>query len=531
MTFNNLKQIWFTLLIISSTFWTSVQAEPSIVQLEKVDWFAGSAGRIKSIRYFKVKEAQTELIPNFKFFSTESTDILTLNTIDSPPIAGFTPLIAVAVTDKRSDDLDWIAEPHMSVAGRYLTANPTTDFTIGLFDTGASTNIISNAGANRTGIFSSDLVTSNTVEIEGAIRNVLASVSQPLGIFMDGLAAIDQNTMTLDDSNMVGQSNISIIVGDIPAPNEPDLPTVVGTPISVYFVAAISNEHQVSVVYDDNNYTSPDIQFYDHFDSRIPDYSNSIPLNLIPSGAADVQYFPDLEGIIDFVFQPGSPSIIGSLLQSLFFINSVDLHHGSNSSIDRDRFMLDTGAQITVVGTNVGARLGLNPDNPDFEVEVQDVTGYISIEPGFYIDSLEIPALGDWLRFTNVPVVMLDVGSPEGGFLDGIIGMNLFTEYNLILRGGGLFGQDPPSLEFERIPARLIGDIAPEEGDGIVDILDFTTLVEAWLATPASPNWNPKANLAPRFTLDSIIDFLDFAVLAEHWLDSARNNDNGIQFE
>ena len=116
---------------------------------------------------------------------------------------------------------------------------------------------------------------------------------------------------------------------------------------------------------------------------------------------------------------------------------------------------------------------------------------------------------------------MLDIGSPEGGFLDGIIGMNLFTEFNLVLRGGGLFGQDPPSLEFERIPARLIADSAPQEGDGVVDLLDFVTLAEAWLATPASPNWNPKANLAPRFTPDSIIDFLDFAILAEYWLNSA----------
>ena len=522
MIFNNSKQICFTLLIISSTLWTSVQAEQSSMQLEKVNLLAGPAGCIKSIRYFKVKDAQTGPIPNFKFFSTVSTDISTLNTIDSPPIAGFTPLITVAVTDKRSDDLDWVAEPHMSVAGRYLTESPETDFIIGLFDTGASTNIISNAGAARTGIFSSDLLTPSTVEIEGATHSVFGGVSQPLGVFMDGLAAIDQNTMMLDDSNMVGESNLSVIVGDIPAPNEPDLPTVVGTPVSVYFVTSISNEHHISVVYDGNNYTSPDIQFYDHFDPRIPDYQNRIPLNLIPAGAADVQYFPDLDGIIDFVFQPGSPSIIGSLLQSLFFVNSVDLRHGTHSAIDRDRFMLDTGAQITVVGTNVGSRLGLNPDNPDFEIDIQDVTGHITIEPGFYIDSLEIPALGDWLRFTNVPVVMLDVGSPEGGFLDGIIGMNLFTEYNLVLRGGGLIGQDPPSLEFERISARLIADIAPDDGDGVVDFFDIAAFGEAWLATPTSPNWNPKANLAPRFTPDSIINILDFAILAECWLDSVE---------
>jgi hypothetical protein len=71
--------------------------------------------------------------------------------------------------------------------------------------------------------------------------------------------------------------------------------------------------------------------------------------------------------------------------------------------------------------------------------------------PGFYIDRLEIPALGDWISFSNVPVVLLDVSSPEGGTLDGIIGMNLFSDFNLILRGGGLSLEGDPSLEFEPI--------------------------------------------------------------------------------
>ena len=525
MTFYNMKQIWLTVFISSFIFLTCVYGEQPGQQFEKVDWLAGPAGRIKSIRYLKVKEPKIESNANFKLFSMQPNDLEAPNTIDSPPVAGFIPRITVAVTDERSDDFDWVAEPQMSVVGRYLTENPETNFIIGLFDTGAGVNIISNAGAVLTGIYSSDLITPVSVPIEGATHSVFANVSQPLGVFIDGLAAIDPNTMTLDDSNMVGESNVSVIIGDIPAPDEPDLPTAIGPPMSVYFVTAISNEHQVSVIYDSNNYTSPDVKFYDHFDSRIPDYANTIPLNLIPVGAADVQYFPDFEGIIDFVFQPGIPSNIGSLLQSLFFVNSVDLRNGQNSAIDRDRFMLDTGAQITVIGSNVAARLGLNPNDPDFEIEIQDVTGYKTMEPGFYIDSLEIPSLGDWLRFTNVPVVMIDISSPEGGSLDGIIGMNLLTEFNLVLRGGGLIGQDPPSLDFERIPAQLIGDIAPDSGDGVVDFLDLAVLTEAWLATPTSSNWNTKANLAPRYTPDSIINFLDFAVLMEHWLDSAPNSE------
>ncbi|MBP8305490.1 MAG: hypothetical protein KBE04_15355, partial [Phycisphaerae bacterium] len=48
----------------------------------------------------------------------------------------------------------------------------------------------------------------------------------------------------------------------------------------------------------------------------------------------------------------------------------------------------------------------------------------------------------------GMPRVLLDVFSPEGGSLDGIIGTNLFLDFNLVLRGGGLFYQDDPALEF-----------------------------------------------------------------------------------
>ena len=496
-----------------------VQAQDNDIKYNNVDWLAGPGGTIKGIYFHEEKSQNAEFNDLVQLFSLESFDSEILsNVIDSPPIAGFVPRIAVAVTDRHSDDLDFIAQPRSSIVGNYLTNKPETSYIMGLFDTGASTNIISNAGAIRSGIFTSGFLTPNTIEIAGATNSVFGLVSMPLAVFMDGLSAIDSETLFLDDSNMVGESNVSVVVGDFPEQNQPDLPTVIGSPVSVYYVTAIMNDNPISRVYDGNNYTSPDITFYEHGDPDIPVLANKIPLNLIPSGAADVQYFPSLDGIFNFVFTPGSPSVIGSLLQSLFFVSSVDLAEATHNSIDNDRFMLDTGAQVTVISSNIAARLGLNPDESDFDVEIQDVTGEITIEPGFYVDSLEIAALGQWLSFTNVPVVMLDVSSPEGGYLDGIIGMNLFTEYNMVLFGGGLLGQDPPLLTFERIQPRLIGDIAPDGGDGIVNYLDFAVLAQAWLATPESMNWNPQADIAPRDNPDSIIDFLDFAEMARELL-------------
>ena len=163
--------------------------------------------------------------------------------------------------------------------------------------------------------------------------------------------------------------------------------------------------------------------------------------------------------------------------------------------------------------------MGLHPDNWDFQVEIEGVTGDSIMAPGFYLDSLKIPAVGQWLEFTNVPVVMIEISSPEGGKLDGIIGMNLFTEYNLILRSGGMGFEDDPRLEFERISSGpVVGDIAPEPRDGQVNLLDFSVFSNAWMAEDTSGNWNADADLMPTGVSEGVIDLQDLTVLAENWL-------------
>jgi len=461
--------------------------------------------------------------PGSASFSVESAAPVVATVIDSPPIAGFTPWVAIAVTDERLGELEIDAVPEGSVVGNYLTLTPETDYAIGIFDTGAGAHIIGNSDAIRAGLFSHypGLITSSQIELQGVIGSVYALVSQPIGLFIDGLGAIEPDGLILDDSWMVGETNVSICVGD--EVESPNLPTVIGTPLSVYSTAVIYNDQQVTIVRDSNEFSGPDVFFYESFDPCIPDFGNVIPLELRPTGGVSVQYFPNIFDPEDPEWgAPMSPSVISSFLptQSLFFVSSVDLIEGTRSAIDKDGFMLDTGAQVSVVSTAIGSRLSLNPNNPDFEVEIWDVTGESDMIPGFYIDSLEITATPEWLSFTNVPVVMFDIASPEGGTLDGVIGMNLFTEFNLVLRSGGLPDQGGHRLEFEPIPYRIVADIAPEGGDGSVDYLDLTAFADAWLATPQSQNWNARADLAPP-TPDELINFLDFAILAEHWLENA----------
>jgi len=445
------------------------------------------------------------------------------NIVESPPIDGFVPWVAIVTTDERLDILEFDAIRSTSVEGDFFVSQPEENYAIGIFDTGASSHLLNNKAADITGLLDSDMLTSNTVEIKGVTGSIYAWVSQPYGLYIDGLGIIDPCGVISSFSTMVGEYNVSTSVGPSYATA---LQTPIGSPLAVYFTTYIDNENQVTIISDGNELTGPNLIFYDEdytdYDPTVPHFDNIIPLELRPLGAIAVQYVPSFE---DFDFPPMVPSIIiGNLAQSLFFVHSVDLFEGTYRATDKDRFMLDTGAQVSVIGSRIATRLHLEPNYPEFTVEILDVTGDSIIANGYTIDNIQIPAFGDWFIANNVPVIYLDIDSPEGGTLDGIIGMNLFTEFNLIIRGGGLPPEIDPVLELDPI-YRLPADIVPEGGDGIVNELDLLAFINAWLSEgtiPPSPGWNPKADLYPLSSQDDKIDFLDFAVFAQYWLQTEQ---------
>ncbi len=448
-------------------------------QRQDVDWQAGGGRQIKGIHYpadrpvptRQRQEVVEKSADGVSLYSKPSRGATAVSAgemvVESPPVDGFVPWIAVSVTTRRRAELEFEADVETSVRGSYPSGvNPRTDYVIGLFDTGASAHVMGYAAGVRTGV-SPGMLTVNETEVSGVTGSVFASVSQPLALFIDGLSAIDPETLELDSRNMMGESNVAIMVGQNPG-TLPDLPTAIGTPMSVYYTTVIRNDATRTVERDGETFTAPDIRLYEADDAAAPRFTNTIPLELRPLGGISVQYIPtfdmglggglDIDDILGgggglaSDFPPSTPSvIIGNSSQSLFFVHSVDLYDGARSAIDKDRFMLDTGAQVTVVGSRMAARLGLDPAAPEFEVEIEGVTGQITMAPGYYIDAIDIPALGEWFQARQVPVVLLDVSSPEGGTLDGIIGMNLFVNFNLIVRGGGLFLTEDPALELQRI--------------------------------------------------------------------------------
>ncbi len=504
-------------------------------QRKEVDLRAGSRGQIKAIyspddkpvlmrvERKKIKAAKraekktvdAQTVPAPGDEKTATASVLSY-TIDSPPVDGFVPWIAVTATDKQLEDSVFNAETESSIDGSFMANNPVGNFVIGLFDTGASAHVMGYESANTLGI-AGEYLTDNFISVSGVNGEVDVWVSQPLSIFIDGLDVIEPNGMSFDKSGFMGQSNVAIAVGMEPI-GIPDLPTAIGSPMAVYYTASFRNDQEVTINHGGEEYTAPSIDIFEVDDPTIPNYPNAIPLELRPLGALSISYSPDLDDIFNLEFIPANPSVImGVGSQSLYFVHSVDMTDGTYSAIDKDRFMLDTGAQVTVIGSRIAARLGIDPADPEFEVEIVGVTGEPSTAPGFYIDSLAIPALGEWLIATNVPVILIDIASPEGGTLDGIIGMNLFVDCNIVVRGGGLFLQDDPMLEFEFIGDPLDGDISPAGGDGVVNMLDLAALASCWLALPGDANWMDECDIAPVELPDGKVDMLDFAALAKTW--------------
>jgi hypothetical protein len=353
-----------------------------------------------------------------------------------PRLTGFSPLIAVTTSDKRRslfDDLLYEHELESSFAGTPLNGPADVNFVVGVLDSGADVDLAAGSAADILGLFGSRL-TSNVIPIVGVGDPVDTMVTYPIGIFAAGLSAVDQNGR-LDLNSVVGHSNVAALAAPpIDCGNGEAVTAFVGMPFLAFYNSVIRVDTPRKITVDGEVFRGPDVRIQDPFDP-LPDFPRSVSMAFGPQGGATTaSFFPDFEDL-ETPFFPTLLSLgSGALSTGGGFFAEIFLREGESSPdnpAQQKRLLVDTGAQSSIISPGVAADLSL-PREPDFTVTVCGVGGLVDGVPGYYVDFVKINASGGPLQFSRAPFIVLDLPSPEGGPLDGILGMNFFWNRNVI---------------------------------------------------------------------------------------------------
>jgi hypothetical protein len=435
-----------------------------------------------------------------------------------PPVSGFSPLIAITTSDKRSaDDFDFEHALASSYVGRPLNAPAEENFVVGVLDTGSVVDLVAGDSADIVGL-KGRYLTATDFPIGGVSGEMNTRITQPIGIFAAGLSAIGADGK-LDLSQLVGHTNVAALASPaIECDNGEEVSAVVGTPLLAFYTTVIRVDQPRKVVVRGKTHIGPDVTITDFYAPAAKEYPRRIPIELgglEPATTASYYAFPDLsdwEEILD-VWEPIIPTLLSMAALSLptggAFFTELDVLQGEPgpmNSVRTMRVMVDTGAQSSIMSSTVAARLNL-PLEPDFSAEACGPGGLTEV-PGYYIDYVRINAMGGALEFAHVPFVVVDMESPEGGPLDGVLGMNFFWNRNIVLEptgaGAGFLHVSDP-VPYAYIDLNL---------DDTVDMLDFAVFAAAWHTTPADPVWNRRCD----FFADEVIDARDLQAFADSWL-------------
>ncbi len=428
-----------------------------------------------------------------------------------PHLAGFSPLLAVTTSNTRRNPLDDDPYSHdlqYSYVGSPLHAPANLNIVIGFLDSGAAVDLFAGSAAVMLGVTGSRL-TENTMELGGVGGSFQAPVSYPIGVFAQGLGSLDIGGL-LKLNEVVGHTNVSVVASPpIECGNGEAVAALIGMPFLTFFNSVIRVDTPRRVTVNGVEYSGPDVKIQDVLD-EVPEYPHAFAMefgSLLPAlGAAFMQ---DLEDVLNVV--PGSATslslIPGSFVTGGAFFVDVQVLQGVPgplNPVQTLRMMVDTGAQSSIISGGAAANLSLSLD-PDFEIEACGVGGLQTGIPGYYIDYVGINAFGGKLEWSRAPFIVLDLGSPEGGTLDGILGMNFFWDRNVTfepaLLGSSFFQVSDPvpfayadfdlDLHVDTRDQRVFvacatrprpGQVSPEcehldaDFDGDVDLMEFARL-------------------------------------------------------
>lgn len=369
---------------------------------------------------------------------------------DDAPLGGFIPFVGISLTDEfknANTDLTgtfFIADREPTLVGSQLSGGGTPYYDVALLDIGSAAHVLTfeASGPNGFDIDGNGFDGTNTQQIGGASGLINLSINDPLAIFAAGLGerTAAGAKLTMNTGGLKGQSSVATLS----APEDWALPNIVGLPMAAQYSISIKNSEPQIFTLGNRTVRTPQIEFGD-LGVGGGDIIRRAPLKMRPgssfiAGPLYVQNLDIFGGSFDFHENPLSPTVIEN--GGLFI--DVDLADGSDALEDKE-FLLDTGADLTVVSEITAKRLGFDPilDTPDFVLEVEGSAGVAAGVPGFYVDTLNIDTVGGNFTLHNVPVAVLDVTNPNdpGNIVDGIVGMHLFTGRDLVIDANPSIGQ------------------------------------------------------------------------------------------
>jgi len=271
-----------------------------------------------------------------------------------------------------------------------------------------------------------------------AIGGVLVGdVSAPGTVLADGLHAFSINFANLEIDYDFAQAavvpGVQMFVG---TSQSQSLPTITGTPIHYpsarHPSGAAAQVDMLGYAFDLGE-MFPELPEFDGIVYYLPDVS------FVDSGAT-ITAGPDTTEVARIpmaLFGEGNHPDPGDMVTVAVnpVQTGVSLEHLAQS-VAGQTFLFDTGAQLSIISTQIAEELGLDLDHPETSIDVQGAAGVAESIPGYTIDVLTIPRDDDGdglidgsVRFTDAPVYVLDL--IEG--LDGILGMNLFNPASKML--------------------------------------------------------------------------------------------------
>jgi hypothetical protein len=254
---------------------------------------------------------------------------------------------------------------------------------------------------------------------QGIGGSVVGDLSQPGTIWADGLhaAAVTVNSLGIVqfspsfNSNSAQVPNVQVFVGT--ANGSPLVPTITGMPI---LVPSPAHPRGLAASITLQGFS---LDLSGGLTQSMPDLSFVPPGTAFNPGGAPLEVGP-FQIPLSLSGGGGDPTISGAVTEApVPMVDGITVI-GPAGSQGGQRFLLDTGAQLTVISPGVAASLGLDLQHPLTFAEIDGVGGIVKV-PGFVVNELDVPDVGGVIRFHGVPVFVADIGSGMGG----ILGMNV----------------------------------------------------------------------------------------------------------